>query len=186
MLSLLILMVLLAGCRDRLVTVQNEDDGKLRIDEQHTIDFYLGSEEAGTDPIAEQCLQMMGDRKPDEVKKMEGWDSLPDEYLHTYRLNGASIRIAHSGAEMDERDVLWSIELGQNHILSSGVRIGSTEEELKKAYEGKPGFDFYGYDVDDQLRVYVLYGPWYERYLILFEVDARIGRITGIDYELDI
>ncbi len=128
LLSLLVLMTLLAACRDKLVTVQNEDDGMLRIDERHTVDFYLGSEEAGTDPITEQCLRLAGGRKPDEVKKMESWDSLPDEYLHTYCLNGARIRIAHSGSKQEERDVLWDIELGENHILSGGVRIGSTEE----------------------------------------------------------
>ena len=40
--------------------------------------------------------------------------------------------------------------------------------------------------MDKDLRVYVLYGPWYEKYLILFEVDPAAGRIQAMDYELDI
>ncbi len=182
-LCILILLLFMPGCREKTVTVQNEDDGKLRIDKQHTVDFYLGSEEAGVDPITEQCLQMIGNGEPDEMDDQE-WP--PGGTVLTYHINGAAFRILEYGEEPDREKVLMAIALGENHKLQSGIHIGSTEAELKHSYEGRPTVDLHGYDVNNELRVYVLYGPWYERYLILFEVDVGTGRIIGIDYELDI
>ena len=182
-LILLSVLLLFIGCREKAVPVQNEDDGRLRLDGEHVVDFYRGSEEAGADPITAQCLTILGDRKPDEVKAQ---DWAPGSVAYTYHINGAAIRILEYGEGSDREKVLLDVELGENHALQSGVRVGSTEAELKKAYEGKPEFDFHGYDVDEALRVYVLYGPWYEKYLILFEVDPAAGRIQAMDYELDI
>ena len=183
LLCICIVLLLLPGCREKVTVVQNEDDGQLRLDEQHTIDFYLGNEEAGADPITEQCIGIIGSREPDAVEDQE-W--APGSVAYTYHVNGAEIRILEYGEGSDREKVLLDVELGENHALQSGVRVGSTEAELKKAYEGRPDLTFYGYDVDEKMRVYVLYGPWCERYLILFEVDPQTGRIVGIDYELDI
>ena len=177
------MLLLFIGCREKAVPVQNEDDGQLRLDEQHTIDFYLGNEEAGADPITEQCIGIIGSREPDAVEDQE-W--APGSVAYTYHINGATIRILQYGEAPAQEMVLLDIGLGENHVLQSGIRIGSTEAELKQSYEDKPEFDFHGYDVDETLRVYVLYGPWCERYLILFEVDAKTGRIMAMDYELDI
>ncbi len=178
-LILLSVLLLFIGCREKAVPVQNEDDGRLRLDEEHVIDFYHDD----ADPITAQCLAILGDSKPELVKEQ---DWAPGSVAYTYHVNGAEIRILEYGEGSDREKVLLDVELGENHALQSGVRVGSTEAELKKAYEGKPEFDFHGYDVDKDLRVYVLYGPWYEKYLILFEVDPAAGRIQAMDYELDI
>ncbi len=176
-----ILLFLLLGCRDKVVEVRNEDDGRLRIDEQHTIDFYhdLLAEEGN--PIVEQCLQLIGNREPDEVSSMESEDHLPSDHLCIYTVNGAKIMLLEYGIEPHRYTSLWAIDLGPNHILSSGIRIGSTEDELKRCYED---YDFHL--IDNGKRMYALYGPWYERYLILFEIDDTTDRITRISYELDI
>ena len=179
LIPLAVLLLLLFGCRERAVQVQNEDDGRLRLDEGQTIDLYYDD----ADPITAQCLAILGDRTPELVKEQ---DWAPGSVAYTYRINGADIRILEYGDEPDREKVLLDVFLGKNHALQSGVRIGSTQAELKKAYEGRPDLTFYGYDVDEKMRVYVLYGPWCERYLILFEVDPQTGRIVGIDYELDI
>lgn len=183
LLCICIVLLLLPGCREKVTVVQNEDDGRLRLDEQHTIDFYLGNEEAGADPITEQCIGIIGRREPDAMEDQE-WP--PGSVAYAYHINGAAIRILQYGEAPAKKMVLLDIGLGGNHVLQSGIHIGSTEAELKQSYEDKPDFYFHGYDVDDGLRAYVLYGPWYEKYLILFEVDPETGRITGIDYELDI
>lgn len=175
----MLFLLLLIGCREKAVPVQNEDDGRLRLDGEHVIDFY--HDDAA--PITAQCLAILGDREPELVKEQ---DWAPGSVAYTYHVNGAEIRILEYGEGSDREKVLLDVELGENHALQSGVRVGSTEAELKKAYEGKPEFDFHGYDVDKDLRVYVLYGPWYEKYLILFEVDPAAGRIQAMDYELDI
>ena len=172
----MLFLLLLIGCREKAVPVQNEDDGRLRLDGEHVIDFY--HDDAA--PITAQCLAILGDREPELVKEQ---DWAPGSVAYTYHVNGAEIRILEYGEGSDREKVLLDVELGENHALQSGVRVGSTEAELKKAYEGKPEFGFHGYDVD---KDYVLYGPWYEKYLILFEVDPAAGRIQAMDYELDI
>lgn len=182
-LSLVLLLLLITGCGDRVVEVKNEDDGRLRLDETHTVDFYLGNDTEGADPITDQVLAALAGTKPESVKAAQGWEFGPDAEIALYRLNGAQIRILRYGA--GER-VLLDIELGQNHVLSGGVRIGSTEAELRASYGDWPEFCPDPYDIyDEGVRAYVLYGPWYEYYLILFEVDAATGRITSISYELD-
>ena len=177
----LLAVLFLFGCRNKTVEVQNEDDGRLRIDEQHTIDFYhdLLAEEGN--PIVEQCLQLIGNREPDEVSSMESEDHLPGDCLRIYTVNGAKIMLWEYGIEPNRYTSLWAIDLGPNHVLSSGIRVGSTEDELKRCYEG---YDFHL--IDNGVRMYALYGPWYERYPILFEIDDTSDRITRIDYELDI
>ena len=182
LLSLALLLLLLMGCGDRVAEVQNEDDGRLRLDEAHTIDFYQDGEE-GSDRIAAQCLDVLSGVKPESVKTAQGWEFGPDAEIALYRLNGAQIRILRYGA--GER-VLLDIELGQNHVLSGGVRVGSTEAELLASYGDRPHFSHNPYYEDRTTRVYVFYGSWSEYYLILFEVDAAAGRITSISYELDI
>ncbi len=179
LLCICIVLLLLCGCREKVVEVQNEDDGRLRLDGERVIDFYPDSAKE----ITEQCLAILGDRKPELVQDQ---DWAPGSVAYTYRINGAAIRILAYGEGSDWEKVLLDVDLCENHALQSGVRVGSTETELKKAYEGRPEVYFHGYAVDETLRVYVLYGPWCERYLILFEVDAKTGRITAMDYELDI
>ena len=58
----------LSGCKDASTRIQNTDDGKLCIDEQRAIDFYLGNDEEGADPITAQCLAIIGDREPDSIE----------------------------------------------------------------------------------------------------------------------
>lgn len=179
----LIVLLLLCGCREKVVPVRNEDDGRLRLDEQHTVDFYRGNDAEGADPITAQCLAILGDRKPASVKPADGWEFGPGAEIALYHVNGADVRILRYGAE---EQLLLDIVLGENHVLSGGVRIGSTEAELLESYGDWPEFCPDPYDIyDDGVRAYVLYGPWYERYLILFEVDAATGKITGISYEYD-
>ena len=171
----------LSGCNDASALIQNKDDGKLCVDEQQAIDFYLGNDEEGADPITAQCLAIIGERKPDSTEPIDG--ITPGE-LYTYRVNGLKIRIFHYGME---QTVLLRVELDANHALSGGIRIGSTEEELKRAYDGKPEFYFRSHDSEDgETRCYVLEGGWFEQYPILFEVDPDTGAVTGISYELDI
>ena len=177
-----LILLLLAGCRDKVIEVQNEVDGRLSLDETHTVDFYLGNDTEGTDPITDQCLAVLEGKKPESVKAAEGWEFGPGAEIALYRVNGAAIRILkHATGKL-----LLDIELGENHVLSGGVRIGSTEEELLESYGDWPEFCPDPYDIyDDGVRAYVLYGPWYGRYLILFEVDAAAGKITSISYEFD-
>ena len=94
LLCICIVLLLLPGCREKVTVVQNEDDGQLRLDEQHTIDFYLGNEEAGADPITEQCIGIIGSREPDAVEDQE-W--APGSVAYTYHINGATIRILQYG-----------------------------------------------------------------------------------------
>ena len=176
----LIVLLLLIGCREKVVPARNEDDGRLRLDGERVIDFYPDSAEEITD----QCLAILGDRKPELVQDQ---DWAPGTVAYTYHINGAAIRILAYGEGSDWDKVLLDVDLGENHALQSGVRIGSTEAELLESYGDWPEFCPDPYDIyDDGVRAYVLYGPWYERYLILFEVDAKTGRIMAMDYELDI
>ena len=162
---------------------RNDDDGKLRIDEQHTIDFYLDSDE-----ITEQCLAVIGDRKPDTVEtNLRGIDLTEDDWMETFQINGVRITLLHYVVHYSEKPqqytLLWSIDLDEGHVLASGIRTGSTEEELKRAYEGK--MYFAEQFSDENTREYILFGDWYERYLICFEVDAKTGIIRGISYDYD-
>ena len=183
-----LLVCSLFGCGQSTANIRNTDDGKLRIDEQHIIDFYLGNDEQGAEPITEQCLALIGDREPDSVEtNLCAVDfNGPDDSFETYLVNGVKIVLLHYGEEPHRYTVLWTIDLDENHSLASGIRIGSTEEELKRAYDGKTGFWFEEHYSDDSTHYYVLYGDWFERYLILFEVDANTGVITSISYDLDV
>lgn len=187
---LLLCISVLFGCGQKTVEIRNADDGIFCIDEQHIIDFYLGNDEVGADPITEQCIAIIGDRKPDSVEtNLISVDfNGPDDYYEIYKINGAKIILLHYQTTQGQHTVLTAVMLDANHVLESGIRIGSTEEELKRAYEDKPEFYFESHDTedDDNTRFYVLYGEWYERYLILFEVNATTGKIVSISYELDI
>lgn len=176
----------LLGCRETAV-IQNTDDGKLRIDADHVVDFYLGNDEVGAEPIEAQCMEIIGNREPDV--KMDLCDVAfhgPEDYFAIYRANGTEITIVHYWNTAGEQTSLYEIALDEHHALASGIRIGSTEDELRRAYDNEPGFRLDEHMNDDETRWYVLYGDWYERYPILFEVDASEGLITGIYYELDI
>lgn len=182
--SVILLLVSLLGCRSQAAEIRNTDDGKLRIDEQSCVDFYLENDNEGADPTTRQCLAIIGDQKPESVEAIEGVTS---GGLYTYHVSGTKIRILRYETETRVREVLEGIDLDANHILSSGIRIGSTEEELKRVYDGNQEYFFRDYDMGgSDTRFYVLYGDWYERYLILFEVDATTGVITDISYELDV
>ena len=189
-LLLLLCISLLSGCGQKMVEIRNTDDGKLRISEQYEIDFYLGNDEVGASRITEQCLSIIGERKPDSVEtNLISVDfNGPDDYYEIYKINGAKIILLHFQTTQGQHTVLTAVMLDANHVLESGIRIGSTEEELKRAYEDKPEFYFESHDAedDDNTRFYVLYGDWFERYLILFEVNATTGKIVSISYELDI
>ena len=187
-LLLFLCISLLAGCGQKMVEIRNTDDGKLRISEQYEIDFYLGNDEVGASRITEQCLSIIGDRKPDSVEtNLISVDfNGPDDYYEIYKINGAEIILLHYGTEPHRYTVLTTVNLGTNHVLESGIRIGSTEEELKSAYKDRAEFYYVDHYSDDSTHVYVLYGEWYERYLILFEVNATTGKIVSISYELDI
>ena len=167
---------------------RNDDDGKLRIDEQHTIDFYLDNESL----ITEQCLAVIGDRKPDTVEtNLRGIDVTEDDWMETFQINGVRITLLHYVVHYTEKPqqytLLWSIDLDEGHVLASGIRIGSTEEELKRAYEGKTDGRLWlaEWFSDENTREYILFGDWYERYLIFIEVDAKTGIICGISYDYD-
>ncbi len=187
---LLLCISVLFGCGQKTVEIRNANDGIFCIDEQHIIDFYLGNDEVGADPITEQCIAIIGDRKPDSVEtNLISVDfNGPDDYYEIYKINGVKIILLHYQTTQGQHTVLTAVMLDANHVLESGIRIGSTEEELKRAYEDKPEFYFESHDAedDDNTRFYVLYGEWYERYLILFEVNATTGKIVSISYELDI
>lgn len=178
----------LFGCGQREVEIRNTDDGKLRIDEENIIDFYLGNDEVGANPITEQCLAIIGDRKPDSVEtNLIAVDfNGPEDYFEIYNINGVEIILLHYGTEPHRYTVLTAVNLDANHVLESGIRIGSTEEELKNAYKDRAEFNFEDHDSDDDMHVYVLYGEWYERYFILFEVDTATGTVESISYDLDI
>ncbi len=179
-----LMLLLLTGCWERVVEIRNEDDGRLRLDEASTIDFYLGRDDTGINPITIQCETILSGRKPESVKAADGGAFGSGDKIAVYRLNGATIRMLRYGSGSQ---ILLNVSLGENHVLASGVRIGSTEAELLESCAGKPELYFHGYDLEGgNTRAYVLYGPWYERYMILFEVDAATGRITGIFYELDV
>ncbi len=180
--------LLLLGCRTKTTEIRNFDDGKLRIDGEHEIDFYLGNDEVGAGPITEQCLAIIGDCKPDSVERDlcgVGFNA-PENFFETYIVNGVKVILLHYGTEPHRYTVLWEVDLDENHVLASGIRIGSTEEALKRAYGDKPEFYFEDHYSDDNTHVYVLYGDWFERYLIEFLVDTATERITEIDYTLDI
>ena len=187
---LLLCISVLFGCGQKTVEIRNADDGIFCIDEQHIIDFYLGNDEVGADPITEQCIAIIGDRKPDSVEtNLISVDfNGPDDYYEIYKINGTKIILLHYQTTQGQHTVLTAVMLDANHVLESGIRIGSTEEELKRAYEDKPEFYFESHDAedDDNTRFYVLYGDWFERYLILFEVNATTGKIVSISYELEI
>ena len=185
---LLICILLLFGCGQREVEIRNANDGKLRIDEENIIDFYLGNDEVGADPITEQCIAIIGDRKPDSVEtNLIAVDfNGPEDYFEIYNINGVEIILLHYGTEPHRYTVLTAVNLDANHVLESGIRIGSTEEELKRAYEDSTEFYFEDHYSDDDSHLYVLYGEWYERYLILFEVDTATGTVESISYDLDI
>lgn len=185
---LLLCISILFGCGQKTVEIHNTDDGKLRIDEQHIIDFYLGNDEVGADPITEQCLAIIGDREPDSVEtNLISVDfNGPEDYYDVYNINGVEIILLHYGTEPHRYTVLTTVNLGANHVLESGIRIGSTEEELKRAYEDRAEFYFEDHYSNDNTLVYVLYGDWYERYLILFEVNTATGKVESISYDLDI
>ena len=187
-LILLSALLLLIGCGQKTAVIRNSDDGKLRIDEQHEIDFYLGNDEVGANPITEQCLAIIGDREPDSVKTDLGGFNDPEDYLEIYRINGAEIILLHYETTQGQRTVLQTIDLDANHVLAGGIRIGSTEEALKRAYADRPEYYFSYHDAedDDDTRYYVLYGDWFERYLILFEVNTATGRVESISYDLDV
>lgn len=176
--------LLLLGCRTKTTEIRNFDDGKLRIDGEHEIDFYLGNDEVGANPITEQCLAIIGDREPDSVEMDDYYG--PGGYIETYQINGAEIILRHYETTQGQHTVLMAVDLEENHVLASGIRIGSTEEALKRAYGDKPEFYFEDHYSDDNTHVYVLYGDWFERYLIEFLVDTATERITDIDYTLDI
>lgn len=185
---LLLCISVLFGCGQKTVEIRNADDGIFCIDEQHIIDFYLGNDEVGADPITEQCIAIIGDREPDSVETnlisidFKG----PEDYYDIYNINGAEIILLHYGTEPHRYTVLTTVNLGTNHVLESGIRIGSTEEELKSAYKDRAEFYYEDHYSDDSTHVYVLYGEWYERYLILFEVDTAAGTVKSISYDLDI
>ena len=187
-LILLSALLLLIGCGQKTAVIRNSDDGKLRIDEQHEIDFYLGNDEVGANPITEQCLAIIGDREPDSVKTDLGGFNDPEDYLEIYRINGAEIILLHYETTQGQRTVLQTIDLDANHVLAGGIRIGSTEEALKRAYADRPEYYFSYHDAedDDDTRYYVLYGDWFERYLILFEVNTATGRVESISYDPDV
>ena len=185
---LLICILLLFGCGQREVEIRNTDDGKLRIDGEREIDFYLGNDEVGADPITEQCIAIIGDREPDSVEtNLISVDfNGPEDYYEIYNINGAEIILLHYGTESHRYTVLTTVNLDPNHVLESGIKIGSTEEELKRAYADRTEFYFEDHFSDDNTHLYVLYGEWYERYLILFEVDTATGTVESISYDLDI
>ena len=187
-LLLLSALLFLTGCGQGAAVIRNSDDGKLRIDEQHEIDFYLGNDEVGAEPITEQCLAIIGDREPDSVKTDLGGFNDPRDYLEIYHVNGAEIILLYYETTQGQRTVLQTIDLEANHVLASGIRIGSTEEALKRAYADRPEYYFRYHDAedDDDIRYYVLYGDWFERYLILFEVNTATGRVESISYDLDV
>ena len=177
-------LLLLTGCGQRTAEIRNNDDGKLRIDEQHEIDFYLGNDEVGANPITAQCLAIIGDREPDSVEMDDYYG--PGGYIETYQINGAEIILRHYETTQGQHTVLMAVNLDESHVLASGIRIGSTEEALKRAYGDKPEFYFEDHYSDDDTHVYVLYGEWFERYLILFEVNTATGRVESISYDLDV
>ena len=181
-------LLLLTGCGQRTAEIRNTDDGKMRIDEQHEIDFYLGNDEVGANPITEQCLAIIGDWEPDSVEtNLIAVDfNESEDYYDIYNINGVEIILLHYGTEPHRYTVLTMVNLDSNHVLESGIKIGSTEEELKRAYSDKPEFYFEDHYSDDDTHVYVLYGDWFERYLILFEVNTATGRVESISYDLDI
>ena len=181
---ILLSALLLIGCGRRISEIRNSDDGKLRIDEQHEIDFYLGNDEVGAEPITEQCLAIVGDREPDSVKTDDFYG--PGGYIETYQINGAEIILRHYETTQGQHTVLTAVDLDTSHVLAGGIRIGSTEETLKRAYGDKPEFYFEDHYSDDDTHVYVLYGEWFERYLILFEVNTATGRVESISYDLDV
>lgn len=178
----------LSGCKDASAQIQNKDDGKLCIDEQRAIDFYLGNDEEGADPITAQCLAIIGDREPDSIEtNLCAVDfNGPEDFFEIYIVNGVKITLLHYGEEPHRHTVLWTVDLDENHSLASGIGIGSTEEELKHAYNGKTEFYFEDHYGDDDTKYYALYGAWYERYPIVFEVDTATGIITDISYDLDV
>ena len=185
---ILLAALVLIGCGQKTAEIRNSDDGKLRIDEQHEIDFYLGNDEVGAEPITEQCLAIIGDREPDSVKTDLGGFNDPRDYLEIYHVNGAEIILLYYETTQGQRTVLQTIDLDANHVLAGGIRIGSTEEALKRAYADRPEYYFSYHDAedDDDTRYYVLYGDWFERYLILFEVNTATGRVESISYDLDV
>lgn len=186
---LLLCFSVLFGCGQKTVEIRNTDDGKLRIDEQHEIDFYLGNDEVGVGPITEQCLAIIGDREPDSVETnlMAVGFHGPDDYYEIYNINGVELFLLHYGTEPHRYTALTLIKLDANHVLESGIRIGSTEEELKRAYEGRENFFFFFFEPlsDDDTHMYLLGGEWYERYLISFKVNATTGKIESISYAFD-
>ena len=185
-LLLLSALLLLTGCGQGTAVIRNSDDGKLRIDEQHEIDFYLGNDEVGAGPITEQCLAIIGDREPDSVETDDFYG--PGGYIENYQINGAEIILLYYETTQGQRTVLQAVNLDANHVLAGGIRIGSTEEALKRAYADRPEYYFRYHDAedDDDIRYYVLYGDWFERYLILFEVNTATGRVESISYDLDV
>lgn len=185
---ILLAALVLIGCGQKTAEIRNSNDGKLRIDEQHEIDFYLGNDEVGAEPITEQCLAIIGDREPDSVKTDLGGFNDPRDYLEIYHVNGAEIILLYYETTQGQRTVLQTIDLDANHVLAGGIRIGSTEEALKRAYADRPEYYFSYHDAedDDDTRYYVLYGDWFERYLILFEVNTATGRVESISYDLDV
>lgn len=196
--SFIALLLVLLGCgrQDMIVhnddgeqktVIRNADDGKLRIDEQREIDFYLGNDEEGPDAITQQCLALIDDQEPVDVKPYDNLLSGKGE-VYSYSICDLCIRIDHYGTE-NEQTVLSCIDLGPSHALASGIRVGSTEEELKRCYENNADAAFWMSDdgIDrNGWTYYYLLGDWFERYLILFEVDANTGVITGISYDLDV
>ena len=182
----LVIALLLIGCGQRTAEIRNSDDGKLRIDERQEIDFYLGNDEVGAEPITAQCLAIVGDREPDSVKTDLGGFSDPRDYLEIYNINGAEIILLYYETTQGQRTVLQAVNLDANHVLAGGIRLGSTEKALKRAYGDKPEFYFEDHYSDDDTHVYVLYGEWFERYLILFEVNTATGRVESISYDLDV
>jgi len=187
LLCLLLCASILFGCKNGATEIQNSDDGILRIDEEHSINFYLENDTVGVDSITEQCLTIIGDQAPNSIQAdLLGIGFQADDFLNTYYLNGAEIIILHYGTEPDRYTLLWEINLGSNHVLASGIRIGSTEDELKRCYGDNKDLFFEDPLIEStESRFYDLYGEWYERYLILFEVDAETGLITSISYEFD-
>ena len=83
----------LFGCGQEMTEIRNANDGKLRIDGEREIDFYLGNDEVGADPITEQCLAIIGDRKPDSVEtNLIAVDfNGPEDYFEIYNINGVEI-----------------------------------------------------------------------------------------------
>ena len=122
----LLCISILFGCGQKTVEIRNTDDGKLRIDEQHIIDFYLGNDEVGADPITEQCLAIIGGREPDSVEtNLISVDfNGPEDYYDVYNINGVEIILLHYGTEPHRYTVLTTVNLGANHVLESGVSRG--------------------------------------------------------------